>query len=458
MPDPPINSNNPPPPAARTSTQNLIAFLAYLSFIYQAEEEEDFESMQFSSEAIDVATKFQRLLDAYKRYKRQNELLEKEKTDLLTQNYNIRLQADQWQKAVNDITVRMDSEKRRYQQRANESDLEIQGLKKQIVQFKDEASQLQSRLGNATSFHWGDNDANNTVQLNKVISNIQDKLDEFAMVKGRDVLIIEENAARLLQQYKCTTKIGGGKGKPVLSAALQRLTLETLFHHLNKYLHQPEKSSRQNPQLVNQQLQQQHQQALATSRHSTSPQPNPRSSSLGAEQNNNLEVEITTTMTSLCDLVSQLTESRQGSDDVSRATPIKIRQQIYAVLGTRGFCKDGHPFIEQLSSAILEKIGQYRQLKSEERQSEVKKNTIEIVRDIVQLYFRLNAQEPVPDFTEFFGAGSTIQNNVMDGSWDDDNIEDLEVEICSFPLISVRGKDNVRKVLSKAQVVARKRN
>ncbi|RHZ71898.1 hypothetical protein Glove_249g6 [Diversispora epigaea] len=151
----------------------------------------------------------------------------------------------------------------------------------------------------------------------------------------------------------------------------------------------------------------------------------------------------------------QLTETRQGSDDISRITPIKIRQQVCAVLGTRGFCKENHPFIEKLANLILDKVNHYRTINSEERKVGLRDQTIELVKEIIQLYFRLNAQEPVPNFTEFIEAGTNIQNNIMEGSWDDDNMEDLEVEICSFPLISVKSKDNTRKVLSKSQVLTR---
>ncbi|CAG8547916.1 15915_t:CDS:2 [Acaulospora colombiana] len=424
-------------------------------FLVDEKEEEDLESNQLSSDAIDVAAKFQRALDAFKKYKKQNGILEKEKEDLLAQNYNLRIQVDQARNSIDELVSRIESEKRRYQQRANNSDLEIQDLKRQIMQLKTEASQLQSRLGSATSVHWGDNDANNSVQLKNTISGIQSELEELTSVKGKEIVINEENATQLFQQYRCTMRTGEAKAKVVLSAVLQRLILETLFFHLNRYLLQSDASNLR--QKIQSQLPPANQQA--SPRQHNPVKPNPRSSSLGLphalEQNNNLEVEITATMISLCDLLSQLTESRQGSDDVSRVTPIKIRQQIYAILGTRGFCKEGHPFIEKLSNIILETLGKYRQFKSEERNLEARKKTIELVREIVHLYFRLKALEPAPEFNEFIEAGSSIQNNVMDGSWDDDSTEDLEVEVCYFPIISVKNKDNTRKVLCKGQVITR---
>ncbi|CAG8688037.1 8753_t:CDS:1, partial [Racocetra fulgida] len=98
----------------------------------------------------------------------------------------------------------------------------------------------------------------------------------------------------------------------------------------------------------------------------------------------------------------------------------------------------------------------YRKI-SDEKQIEFYNKALEVVKKFVHLYFKLNAQEPVPNYQSYFEAGSPLQNSVMDGSWDDENMDNLEVEICSFPLISFKGKDNTKKILSKAIVLPRER-
>ncbi|CAG8779871.1 24265_t:CDS:2, partial [Gigaspora rosea] len=293
---------------------------------------------------------FQKLQDSVISYKKKNETLEKEKGELINKLHELSVKNDQLQTSCNELTTRFDSEKRRWQQRANDSDLEIQALKKKLIELKDEASRYQSALGEATNVRFGDDDSNNQVQLLKAIIEMQNLLIDFTTVKGKDITIDEKAVSELLANYKCKTK-----GKPVISAALQR-----------------------------------------------------------------------------------------------------IRQQVYAVLGSRGFCKDNHPIIEKLANYILNNIENYRKI-SDEKQLEFQYKAIEVVKKFTHLYFRLNAQEPVPNYSRYFEAGNPLQNNVMDGSWDDDNMDNLEVEICSFPLIYIQGKDNSKKILSKAIVLPREK-
>ncbi|CAG8805738.1 12799_t:CDS:2 [Gigaspora margarita] len=340
---------------------------------------------QFSGEALDIASRFQKLQNSVILYKKKNEALEKEKGELINKLHELSVKNDQLQTSYNELTTRFDSEKRRWQQRANDSDLEIQALKKKLIELKDEASRYQSALGEATNVRFGDDDSNNQVQLSKAIIEMQNLLMDFTTVKGKDITIDEKAVSELLTLYKCKTR-----GKPVISAALQRKS------------------------------------------------------------------EITIHMISLCNLINRLGETRNGTDEITRVTPVKVRQQVYAVLGSRGFCKDNHPIIEKLASYILENIGKYRKI-SDEKQLEFQYKAIEVVKKFAHLYFRLNAQEPIPSYSRYFDAGNPLQNNVMDGSWDDDNMDNLEVEICSFPLIYIQGKNNSKKILSKAIVLPREK-
>ncbi|KAF0494470.1 hypothetical protein F8M41_021237 [Gigaspora margarita] len=411
---------------------------------------------KFSGEALDIASKFQKLQNSVILYKKKNEGLEKEKGELINKLHELSVKNDQLQTTYNELTTRFDSEKRRWQQRANDSDLEIQVLKKQLIELKDEASMYQSALGEATNVRFGDNDSNNQVQLSKAIIEMQNLLMDFTTVKGKDITIDEKAVSELLTLYKCKTK-----GKPVISAVLQRNTFELLVNYTTKYLtrshrqkviqplSQPQQSYQPSSQQQYQQQyqQQQYQQAQQTQRSSMNQLP---------IEDAYLESEITIHMISLCNLINRLGETRNGTDEITRVTPVKVRQQVYAVLGSRGFCKDNHPIIEKLASFILENIGKYRKI-SDEKQLEFQYKAIEVVKNFAHLYFKLNAQEPVPNYSRYFDAGNPLQNNVMDGSWDDDNMNNLEVEICSFPLIYIRGKDNSKKILSKALVLPREK-
>ncbi|CAG8679233.1 4025_t:CDS:1, partial [Scutellospora calospora] len=256
----------------------------------------------------------------------------------------------------------------------------------------------------------------------------------------KNVAINEKAASEILLAFKCTTKIVGGKGKPVLSAILQRITFDMLISYTNKYFIKPPQPKPKHTQPVppNQQSYPQ-QQPQYNSRNSISP-----------IDDTYLEAEIVSQMSTLCKLIGRLAQTRKGSDEISRVAPIKVRQQIYSVLGSRGFCKDNHQTIDKMAKYIFENALKYRQFNSDEKHREFCYKAVDVVKKFVHLYFRLQAQEPVPEYSYFFEAGVPLQNSVMDGSWDDENMDNLEVEICSFPLISIKSKDNSRKILSKA--------
>ncbi|CAG8703381.1 44474_t:CDS:2 [Gigaspora margarita] len=421
------------------------------------EKEENYESIRFSANSKDAEEKYRIMLNAYEKYKKQNEELEKETKDLQLRFSEAGTKNGSLQNSIHELNLRLDSEKSRWQQKINQSDIEVQTLKKQHAELEKETRKYQDALGKAKSFHLGDDHISNTVELAKMISGIAVLLEEFTSVKGKDVTINEVAANELLLHYKCAMRVGEGKGKPVLSAALQRHILEEIFRFIKEYLFQPKIENQQQSPLSLKKL--------SLTRQPQSPIP-VQMPTIGQEKtfefavevdDNHLEAEITVCMKELCDLVQQLSELREGTDDITRLTPINIRQQVCSVLGSRGFCNDKHPFIDQLTDTILKTAGKYRQFKNKEKQMESHERAEKIAREIILLYFRLFAQEPVPEFTEFFEAGTSLQVNIMEGTWDDHEIDDLEVEICSFPLVSVKGKDDVRKVLYKGAVLTRQR-
>ncbi|CAI2162490.1 10857_t:CDS:2 [Funneliformis geosporum] len=401
----------PPPTRKRKADLNKYKGQANSNDSSRQQINEDNELLQRPPETLDSGS-IQRLQGLTLKYKQWFEKVEQEKGTLINQSHDLQLRYDE-------VQGKSESEKKRWQQRAHNSDIEVSNLKKQLAELKNEASMYQSALGKATNVRWGDEDSNNLVQLTKVIREIVNSLTEITTVKGRDITIDDDATNELFQKYKCSTRVGAKSWKPILAAALQRLIVQTLFEELATYLNQTQVQAvfanirKDSPKRSS---------SLMIPKKSSSPVP---VVPVVLDNNNNLEAEISVVMTQLVGLVNHLAESREGTDDITKITPIKIRQQIYAVLGTRGFCKPNHPFIDQLTTKILDMLSRYRQIKNEERLADLKENANKLIREIVHLYFRLNAQEPVPEFTKFFEAGTPVQNNLMDGAWDDDVDDNL---------------------------------
>src|SRR5206468_4028023 len=56
-----------------------------------------------------------------------------------------------------------------------------------------------------------------------------------------------------------------------------------------------------------------------------------------SDEQQNLEAKIDKTTKQLLKLTDLISTTRTGSDEISKATSTKLRQQIYGVLGNRGF-------------------------------------------------------------------------------------------------------------------------
>nr|CAG8504038.1 506_t:CDS:1 [Entrophospora candida]CAG8512106.1 15116_t:CDS:1 [Entrophospora candida] len=343
-------------------------------------------------------------------YKNMSKTLEDEKGELINQEHALSAQNDKLEKYIENLQQNFDQEKKRIVQRCNESDAELKELKKKFKDVNEEASRYKSALGKGTNLRWGEDDS---AQLQQTISELQKALSEFTDLKARDIVINEEEADKLLANYNCAAVFNSKTGKTIFSAALQRRILDVSFSEITEYL---EKSNLTN-------------------------------------RNDNLESDVNLAMKSLVGLAQRLAETREGDDDIANITPAKVRQQVCTVLGTRGFCKENHTFIETLSDKIINNVSLYRPIKSNEK-DQIKVTTMNLVKDIAHLYFRLNAQQPIPNFRDFFVGGISIQSNFMEGTWDENDIKNLEVEVCSFPLIYTKTDDG-QKVLHKAQVITR---
>ncbi|KAG9291258.1 hypothetical protein G9A89_021760 [Geosiphon pyriformis] len=379
---------------------------------------------------------------------------------------------------------RFEQERRGMQKLRDEKDLNIQHLEREVRRLKEESSHYQSALGNATNVRWGDDDSNNSVQLKRSIEELQQMLANFTTLKGKKygIKINEVEGGKLLAHYNCRTQITHKNAKKILSAALQRLTLETLFRDIESYFKsKATKQKEENASGSNNGKQINENNKNADGNDETINESKPKVS----EPYDHIEYDIVTTTRRLSTLIELLREHRQGNDDLTRITPVKIRQQVYAVLGARAFCKKSketqqptpsstdnpnnddlvqtpplfdelsrtHFFIHSLVKKCMNIMTNHRDIKYDAKMNQqYRDEAVTMVQEVVHLYMRLQAQEPIPEFREFFASGEPVRGTVMSGpEIADENSGELEVEICSFPLISSHGN----RVLCKAQVETR---
>lgn len=166
----------------------------------------------------------------------------------------------------------------------------------------------------------------------------------------------------------------------------------------------------------------------------------------------------------LLSLFEKFSTTRAGTDKVVNVAAIKVRQQVYRILGTRGFSdiisSEGnhvHDFITNVSNYLNNLINQYRNIKDPIKKEEVEALAPKLIQDTYKLfYFRFNIQEPKIQFT-FCEKDSDIDPDVMKGRWDDDEIDQLCVDICFFPLIGRDLASSGRKIYTPAKVFPRRK-
>ncbi|KAG9291209.1 hypothetical protein G9A89_021711 [Geosiphon pyriformis] len=294
---------------------------------------------------------------------------------------------------------------------------EIKDLRNQIHKLKQEASQYQATLGNITHVGWKDDDPNNVVQLAKDIENLQHLIRDFTQVRGSNFKLNSENCQKLLQESNCETQLSSFKGKTAISFALQQLIIRTIEEAVQKYY------------TINQNTQ------------ST------------FDETQNLEVSISSKVNSLIGLMQKFSNTRIDNDDFTRVAPVKLRQQVYSVLGSHAFSSPNHPFFKYLIKIVLDKMEIYREILSEEYKAELPRRAAEVIRQVICIFlYRIKTQAEIPQI-KFFEAGTPLDNGLMEGSFDSEN---EVVDICGFPAIGTNLDDaKKRKILCKALVQAR---
>ncbi|CAG8575584.1 1746_t:CDS:1 [Ambispora leptoticha] len=297
-----------------------------------------------------------------------------------------------------------------FHQEVEEKDEEIKRLRKQIKQY-------QSALGNATNVQHGENDVNNSFQLVKDIEKIQGNVVDAVKIKGKKIVIMNKQADETLSYYHSRIKISDDNGKLALSCALQRFIVSKVFGIVENFTKKIK-------------LAKQHKDEFA-------------------------EQFIIYYTQELCMLIEKLSTNRIGSDGFTCITPIKIRQQVNAALGARGFhMKKWHPTIRYFGDDIISKLNRCRKL-PQEMNEETQERIYELVLELLQLRFRIDTQDPIPEI-RWFNAGETIDIGLMQGSDVEDNEEELEVDLCYFPVIGTFLDDpKNRRVYFKAQILTR---
>ncbi|CAG8644828.1 17220_t:CDS:2 [Gigaspora rosea] len=175
----------------------------------------------------------------------------------------------------------------------------------------------------------------------------------------------------------------------------------------------------------------------------------------------NLEIKLINTAEQLLRFIKSISEYRSGTDTVSKAITTKLRQQIYGVLGNRGFSNIGdkeHPLIVKLSSEITDLMNSYRTITNKEKLLENNDMINIIIRQVINIFlFRLKVQEPIADW-KFFESKTNINTIMMEASWDCDSLEEMCVGVCAFPVIGsnlceVNEEDINMKVIFPARVI-----
>ncbi|GBB88697.1 hypothetical protein RclHR1_15260007 [Rhizophagus clarus] len=275
-----------------------------------------------------------------------------------------------------------------------EKEIEFSKLEEKNAELRKEASKYQSALGNATNIRLGDEDS---VKFRQDILDLQKTLENYVTNLKPNMDIDYEKVQDLAQKYGCSTPVDKGH-KPFIKALLQRKALDDIIELAKDPVNKGEDGK--------------------------------------------LELDVETKTRELLDLIENFSASRSGTDELAKVASIKVRQQVYGILGNRGFAdvidpngSHMHDFIIYVSGNLNNTMNQYRKINDSNKKKEVESIAPKLIQDIYKLFFYLlNVQEPRVEF-KYCETGSKIDPNVMKGNWDEDDVPQLRVDICSFPMI-----------------------
>ncbi|CAB4494374.1 unnamed protein product [Rhizophagus irregularis] len=315
-------------------------------------------------------------------------------------------------------------------------------LTAQVKDLIKENSKQQAALGNLTNVSWNDDDPHNSKKLIKDITDLQDMLSDFTMVQGSDYKIIDDEANPLLKAFNCEVNCPGSRANLVLGFLLQRVTIVKILEEVEKYLNGMLEGGRGT--------------ALEGNR-GTALEGN-RGTALEGNRGMALERDIANTTETLINQTILFEKNRKGEDDITKITPIKIRQHVYSALSCRGFPSD-HPLITTTASKLLYKMNRYRQVVDEETKSEMDDLAVQITHKVINIFhFGFKTQASVPTY-KFFDAGQALEPHFMQGAFGNDESKKMEVEVCGFPCIGIfTGDKSSDRIFIKAQIITRSKS
>ncbi|EXX70480.1 uncharacterized protein OCT59_009848 [Rhizophagus irregularis] len=368
---------------------------------------------------LELNDQIKKLLDENNKLKEDNENLLRENQILKQNSAEAKLKLQQ----INEANPQKIHEQTEIimslQNQLSDKENNIRDLVQRNVKLKDEASKYQSALGESMNVHLSNDDQNHSVQLKKDILELQRNLETYVTSLKPKIDINLKEVGILIKQYSCEKEIiPENLDRPFIKGVLQRKVLHQIFEFLGNY-----KKYR--------------------------------------EEEFSLESDIDSKARELLSLIKKFSETRVGTDEVSKVAAIKIRQQIYEILGNRGFSdiisSQGthiHNFIYYSSQTLNEIMNQYRRINDVERKNEVEQLAPTLIRDVLKIFwFRLMVQEPVPDI-KFFENNIKINPNLMTGRWEDDDLDEICVNLCYFPLIGRDlDSDSDYKVITHAKVL-----
>ncbi|CAG8520026.1 17861_t:CDS:1 [Funneliformis caledonium] len=363
--------------------------------------------------------------DREKRIMEQEFVREKENYERNIDNLelNIKKQKKIFDQALQQSQERYSKNLNNIQKKLNDKGNGLRELEEENAKLREEASKYQSALGVATNTRLGDDDQNHSVKFKQDILNLQKSLENYVTHLKPNMDIDIEKVNNLAKEYGCFNEITEAD-KLFIKAILQRKILDQVQDY---------------------------------------------SFRLSEYQGSNvaLELNIDIKTRELLELIDNLSKTRVGTDKVIDAAAIKIRQEVYGILGNRGFNDiidlddDGtsktftHDLINYASHELNKMMNQYRKINDNDRKNKIEAMAPKLIQDIYQLFcFRLHVQEPIAE-PLLFAKNTKIDPNKMNGNWDDDDINQLRVGICYFPLIGRDLTSSNIKVYTTAKVFSR---
>ncbi|CAI2172468.1 1055_t:CDS:2 [Funneliformis geosporum] len=303
---------------------------------------------------------------------------------------------------------------------------DIQALERKNAELKKEASKYQSALGNAIDLQLSDDNENNSVNLKKDILSLQDSLEDYVTNCKGDIELDIPKIQALLKKYGSQTVVTKDQ-KPLIKAVLQRYVIEQILDYANSFIGNP---------------------------------------GIHEEMLYGIETTLLFSTEQLLEVMTDLADRRVGDDDTIKLLNIKLRQQIFGALGNRGFNDminvdkkiQRHEFITYFKDVLNNEIGKYRKIIDPFQKKEVEDMAADIIQKLVKLFlFRFQVHEPVANH-HWCKYGSQI-DDFMDGIWEEDEIDDLIVDVCYFPLIAQGFVNNKSKcqIYTPAKVITKHR-